>query len=127
MSSLQDIAALAPKKIWDGVTARIVEGERMSMAVVELEPGGLVPDHRHRNEQLGLVLEGEVAFRVGDEERTLGPGGTWRILADVRHEVRAGADGAVVVDVFTPVRDDWSALAPDPVTPPRWPGPTARS
>jgi len=121
VSNLQDIATVAPKIVWDGVTARIVEGERISMAIVELEPDGLVPDHRHQNEQLGFVLEGEVRFRIGDEERTLGPGGTWRILADVSHEARAGADGAVVVDVFTPVRDDWSALAPGPVTQPRWP------
>ena len=121
MSNLQDIAAVAPKTVWDGVTARIVNGERISMAVVELAPGGLVPEHHHQNEQLGLVLEGEVGFRIGDEERTLGPGGTWRILADVPHQVRAGADGAVVVDIFTPVREDWSALAPGPVSPPRWP------
>jgi quercetin dioxygenase-like cupin family protein len=121
MSNLQDLAAVAPKTVWDGVTARIVDGERISLAVVELEPGGLVPEHRHDNEQLGLVLEGEITFRIGDEQRTLGPGGTWRILADVPHEARAGAGGAVVIDVFTPVRDDWSALPPEPKRPPRWP------
>ena len=121
VSNLQDIAAVAPKTVWDGVTARIVEGERISLAVVELEPRGLVPEHHHPNEQLGLVLEGDVSFRIGDEQRTLGPGGTWRILADVPHEVRAGEEGAVVVDIFTPVRDDWSALPPGPESPPRWP------
>lgn len=121
MSNLQDIAALAPKPIWDGVTARVVEGERVSMALVELEPGGLVPEHHHENEQLGLVVEGEVSFRVGGEERTLGPGGTWRIASDVPHSVRAGADGAVVVDVFSPVRHDWRALDEEPATRPRWP------
>lgn len=121
MSNLRDIADVAPKQVWDGVKARIVDGERISMAVVELEPNGLVPEHHHPHEQLGLVLEGEITFRVGDEERTLARGGSWRIPSDVPHEARAGADGAVVLDIFTPVRDDWSAIAPGPVTPPRWP------
>jgi quercetin dioxygenase-like cupin family protein len=112
---------VAPKAIWDGVTARIVEGDHISMAVVELVPDGVVPEHHHEHEQLGLVVEGEVVFRVGDEERALLPGGTWRITSNVPHEVHAGPAGAVVVDVFTPVREDWSAVEADEVTTPRWP------
>jgi hypothetical protein len=45
----------------------------MSLAVVELDPGAHVPEHRHANEQLGIVLRGSVRFRVADEERELGP------------------------------------------------------
>jgi len=53
--------------------------------------------------------------RVGGELRELGPGGTWRILGGQPHEVMAGAEGAVVVEAFAPVREDWDvfeALAP---------------
>jgi quercetin dioxygenase-like cupin family protein len=121
VTNLGDIAAVAPRRIWDTVTARVVEGERLSLAMVELAPDALVPEHRHDNEQLGLVLDGEITFRVGDETRVLGPGGTWRILGDVPHEARAGADGAVVIDVFAPVREDWAALEPEAAAPPRWP------
>jgi hypothetical protein len=53
------------------------------------------------------VIEGEVTFRIGDEERVLGPGGTWRILGDTPHSVVTGPRGAVVIDVFAPARDDW--------------------
>jgi hypothetical protein len=41
---------------------------------------------------------------------TCGPGGTWRILGDVPHEVTVGPDGAVVIDVFSPPREDWRAF-----------------
>ena len=121
MSDLVDLKDIAPTAIWEGIAARPVHGERITMAVVELSPDGVVPEHHHANEQLGMVLEGSVTFRIGQESRRLGPGGTWRITADVPHEVRAGADGAVVVDVFAPVRSDWRQIAPDPVCPPRWP------
>jgi quercetin dioxygenase-like cupin family protein len=108
MSNLVDLIDLAPIQIWDGVVGRRVEGERLTLAIVELAADSVVPEHRHPNEQCGLVIEGEVTFRIGDEERVLGPGGTWRILGDTPHSLVTGTGGAVVVDVFTPVRHDWN-------------------
>jgi quercetin dioxygenase-like cupin family protein len=122
MSNLADLKDIAPKAIWDGIGARMVHGEQITLAIVEIEPEGIVPEHHHPNEQLGMVLEGSVTFRIGDESRRLGPGGTWRITSEVPHEVRAGVRGAVVIDVFTPVRDDWQRLATDATRSPRWPG-----
>lgn len=107
MANLADIAELDPIQVWDGVVARRVQGDRLTLAVVELAPGAVVPEHHHANEQCGLVIEGEVTFRIGDEERALGPGGTWRIGGDAPHSVVAGPGGAIVIDVFAPARDDW--------------------
>jgi quercetin dioxygenase-like cupin family protein len=109
-SNLVDLADHRPIQIWEGVIARRVQGERITLAVVELAPNAIVPEHRHPNEQNGMVIQGRVLFRCGDEERELGPGGTWRILGDVPHSVVTGPDGAVVIDVFTPIRDDWDRL-----------------
>jgi hypothetical protein len=81
MTNLADLADLTPIQVWDGVVARRVQGEQLTLAVVELGPDAIVPSHRHANEQCGLVIEGEVTFRIGDEERVLGPGGTWRSSA----------------------------------------------
>ena len=121
MSSFGDIAASDPIGIWEGVLARTIEGEQLSLAVVELDPGSVVSEHSHENEQLGFVVSGSVTFRIGDETRELGPGGTWQIPANVPHEVHVGRDGAVVIDVFAPARDDWQALERLPVQSPRWP------
>jgi quercetin dioxygenase-like cupin family protein len=108
MTNLADLADLDAIQVWDGVVARRVEGDRLTVAVVELAPNAIVPEHRHPHEQCGLVIEGEVRFRIGDEERVLGPGGTWRILGDTPHEVVTGPEGAVVIDTFSPRRDDWA-------------------
>jgi quercetin dioxygenase-like cupin family protein len=121
MTNLKDLDEIAPKPIWDGVVARVLEGERLTLAVVEIDPDCVVPEHHHANEQLGIVLEGSVSFRVDQEIKQLGPGGTWRILGDVPHEVRAGSEGAVVVDVFTPTREDWGSIESGSARPPRWP------
>jgi quercetin dioxygenase-like cupin family protein len=118
---LRDLADFGPLRIWDGVVARAVEGEQLTLSVVELEPNGLVPEHRHPNEQIGLLLQGSLTFRVGDESRALTPGGTWRIPENVPHEVHVGPDGAVVIDAFAPIRADWHQFEPEAPRRPLWP------
>jgi quercetin dioxygenase-like cupin family protein len=122
VSAFEDIEAVGPLRIWDDVVAREVHGQQTTLAVVELGPEALVPEHHHLSEQLGMVLDGSVSFRVADEKRELGPGATWNIPSDVPHEVRAGPEGAVVIDVFSPTReDDWRGLERDEPRTPRWP------
>ena len=120
MAPLRDLGELDLQAIWDGAAARSVHGERLTLAVVELDPGSVVPEHSHDHEQLGIVLRGDVTFRVGDETRALTAGGTWRIPSNVPHEVHVGPQGAVVIDAFAPPRDDWrdrESLTRSP----RWP------
>lgn len=121
MSAFDQLPSISPIDIWGGVLARTVEGEQCSFAVVELDPGSVVPEHSHPNEQLGLVMSGSVTFRVGDETRELGPGSTWRIAPDIPHEVHTGEEGAVVLDVFAPAREDWKTLERSQPKSPRWP------
>jgi quercetin dioxygenase-like cupin family protein len=121
VSAFADIEAIGPLRVWGDVVAREIHGEASTLAVVELGPGAVVPEHQHPNEQLGLVIRGTLEFRVGRETRELRPGATWCIPSDVPHEVRAGPEGAVVVDVFAPVRSDWGALERSEPSPPAWP------
>jgi quercetin dioxygenase-like cupin family protein len=121
VSAFGELGGIAPLPIWQGIVARAVAGERITLAVVELDAGAVVAEHAHENEQLGIVLRGAMSFRVGEEERELGPGGTWTIPANTLHEATAGPDGAVVIDVFAPPRDDWEALPPLEARKPLWP------
>lgn len=118
-SGLGDLTAL---RVWDGVAAWAVEGERTTFAVIELEADRVVPEHRHDNEQLGVCLAGSLRFRIGDETRDVVPGDTWNIPGGVPHQVDVGPDGALVAECFTPVRADWAGLERLEDHPaPRWP------
>ena len=125
MTDLADLADIPPIQVFDGIKARRVEGDRVTLAIVELDPGAVVPEHRHAHEQNGLVITGQMTFRVGSEERVLGPGGTWRILGDVPHTATAGPEGAVVIDVFSPIRTDWGDRPIVEGAVPAWPPPEA--
>jgi quercetin dioxygenase-like cupin family protein len=120
-TNMAELADIEQIPVWEAIRARRVEGERITLAIVELDPGAVAPEHTHPSEQLGIVLAGELRFRVGDEERLLRPGGTWRILGSVPHSAVAGPQGAVVIDVFSPPREDWHALTPLGLSAPRWP------
>ncbi len=121
MSAFGDLGSSERLAIWEGVTARAIEGERSTLVVVELAPGAVVAEHSHDNEQLGVCASGSATFRVGEETRELGAGDTWSIPSNVAHEVRVGPDGAVMIETFTPARSDWSRLERLEPTSPLWP------
>jgi len=122
VSAFDEVDSIPPQQVWDGIVARPVHGERLTLAVVELGPNAVVAEHSHDHEQLGIVVRGRIRFRVGDEERDLEPGGTWRIASQTSHEATAGPDdGATVIDVFAPSRDDWQTLEQQKPRPARWP------
>jgi quercetin dioxygenase-like cupin family protein len=122
VSNLTDIDTVPVIDVWgDTVRARRIEGERITLALVQLAADSVVPGHRHENEQLGMVITGNVTFTIEDETRELGPGGTWRIPPGAFHEVKVGLTGAVVIDVFSPIRSDWDDLPVGPAEPPIWP------
>ena len=121
MTAFRALAEIGPLPIWPGILARVVHGREMTFAVVELEPGAAATLHQHANEQIGIVLRGTMTFQIGDDTRTLVAGDTYEIPSNVPHEATAGAEGAVVIDVFSPIRADWNRFTPEPPRPPRWP------
>ncbi len=121
MTPFRHVSDLDVLPIWNGVTARVVEGRAVTFSLVELEPNAVVALHEHANEQVGVVLTGLLRFTVGDQTRELRAGDTYLIPGGTPHTAVAGPDGAAVVDVFSPVRDDWRRFAPEPPRAARWP------
>jgi quercetin dioxygenase-like cupin family protein len=116
-----DFRASDPVEIWSGVVGWTIDGERVTLSLIELEPSTVVPEHAHENEQIGMLLRGSLTFRIDDEERALEVGGTWRIRSGTPHEVRTGPEGATVVEAFAPVRIDWDGLERTAERRPSWP------
>lgn len=123
MTAFDDLPSIPPQAVADGYLARAVHGKELTLAVVEIAPGAELPEHRHANEQLGMVIEGSVFFRVGEETQTVEQGGIWRIPSQTAHSVTGGDAGAVVVDIFSPARNEWAALDRLEPQPTRWPSP----
>ena len=94
-------------KIFPGVEIFTKTGKEMMLSLVEFQPGAVVAEHSHPHEQVGMVLEGQAHFFVGDEDRILGPGDMYTIPGNVKHRVVA-LDGVVkALDIFHPIREDY--------------------
>jgi quercetin dioxygenase-like cupin family protein len=93
--------------IFPGVSIRTAAAERMMLSLVDLEANSVVAEHDHPHEQVGMVLSGRVNFFIGDEQKTLGPGDFFRIPGGVRHKVIVLDEPARVLDIFTPVREEY--------------------
>jgi quercetin dioxygenase-like cupin family protein len=94
-----------------GVTGRPLFGEGAMLNLIEFEPGATVPLHSHPHEQLGIVLRGMQALVVGGEAHELGPMEGYVLPGGIEHSAYCGPDGATVLDVFRPVREDYRARA----------------
>ncbi|NOZ05962.1 MAG: cupin domain-containing protein [Chloroflexi bacterium] len=99
-----------PKEIVDNVHIRIFSGSATTLSYVTIAPGALVPEHSHPHEQLGLILEGDAEFWIGEDRRRLQAGDAYRIPPHAPHGARGGENGCVVLDVFSPVREEYEAL-----------------
>ena len=91
----------------EGVSGQPLFGEGAMLNLIRFEPGATVPLHSHPHEQLGIVLEGMQALVVEGEAHELGPLEAYVIPGGVEHSAYCGPNGALVLDVFTPVREDY--------------------
>jgi quercetin dioxygenase-like cupin family protein len=103
--------AIAPFALAEGVRARALFGDAAMLNLVELDPGAVVPEHSHPHEQLGIGLRGLITMVIDGMERPMGPMDAMHIPSGVVHAGVAGPEGALVLDVFTPIREDFRALA----------------
>src|SRR5579862_52802 len=85
---------------------RVIHGEKITMARLELTKDAVVPTHSHENEQITLLQKGTLRFVIGDEERILRAGEILQIPPHAPHSVVALED-SIATDLFSPIREDW--------------------
>lgn len=92
-----------------GVRGRPLFGEGAMLNVIEFEPNAVVAAHSHPQEQLGIVLRGVQTLVVAGVEHALGPMEGYVLPGGVEHAAVSGPEGATVLDVFQPCREDYRA------------------
>lgn len=90
-----------------GFLIRAVWGERLMLSHVTLQPNTVAFAHSHPQEQMGIMLEGEFKMTIGEETRLLKKGDMYLVPANVTHSGITHAEGALILDVFSPPREDY--------------------
>ena len=97
-------ADLEPLTLVDGMAFRPVTTDTVMTNHVTIAPNADLATHHHVEQQIVLLIEGELQFTVGGETRTLRPGDCVVIPPHVPHGGVGGPAGAVAIDVFSPPR-----------------------
>lgn len=100
-------AELAGVELFPKITSGLVAGEHLMLSFLDMEVGCEVPEHSHPHEQAGLILEGKLRFRIGNEERVAGPGDAFLIPPNVVHWGIVEEGPCKVLDIFSPPREDY--------------------
>ena len=102
-----DQRARQTKELAPGVRTRTFWGDNLLLSVLEFDPNSVVPNHTHTHEQAGVILEGEVEMDIGGESRLLKPGDVYIVPGNVEHGGRSGNSSVRIVDIFSPVREEF--------------------
>ena len=90
-----------------GFVMQSLTGGKLMANWVTIEPHRVMPLHHHPHEQLGIMLEGALELTLGDETRLLRAGDAYTIPPNLPHYARTLDEGCVVLDIFTPPREDY--------------------
>ena len=98
---------LKQRELLPGIKQWVLGGEKGMICVFHFEPHREVPHHHHPHEQLGTILEGELELIINGEAKIIGPGDYYLIPGNVPHSARSWEKEAVVLDIFSPPREDY--------------------
>ena len=103
--SLNDLTQGLKRNLAPGLDTRIFIGDKLMLSVVSFEPNSKGDVHSHPEEQWGVLLEGAGIREQDGIEVMVKAGDFWRTPGGVAHGFTAGADGAKVLDIFSPPRE----------------------
>lgn len=106
MAAAIDWTQLEERTVIPGFHGRFLHSEHMSFVLWRLDQGAILPEHAHPHEQVVHVYSGELEITVDGVTGRCGPGTVLVIPPHARHAGRVLAE-ASVMDVFTPVREDY--------------------
>ena len=104
-----DIESIQPIEPVPGCRMRTPFGQHLMLSYLEMDDGAEVPLHHHPHEQGGILLKGTLQLTIGAETRVVQAGSMFLIPPNVPHRALAIAGPATVLDVFSPIREDYAA------------------
>jgi quercetin dioxygenase-like cupin family protein len=116
LDSHRDWSSIPVEKIADGIERQMIWGERIMVCRLRFAPRVVTAVHSHPHEQITLVERGRVLFTIDHTERIVAAGDVLHFPSGVPHGATMLDDEVVLIDIFSPVREDFlprtSSLGP---------------
>jgi len=105
--NLEDLSQGIKRQLAEGLETRIFPGENLMLSVLRIAPNASGEVHAHPQEQWGVLLEGSGTRLQDGVEHPVAAGDFWQTPGNVTHGFTAGPEGALVLDIFSPPRDEY--------------------
>lgn len=92
-----------------GIRRRSFDSEGATVTRYDFEPGATFPIHRHPEEQIIVVVSGDLEFTVDDTKLELSAGDWSTVKGGVEHGITAGANGTGFLATLVPRRQGRNA------------------
>lgn len=106
-SNLMNWENIPVENLSDGVERQMIVGENLMICRVKFPPFAVATLHEHPHEQMTIVVKGRTCFIVGDEEKIVESGDVIHIPPHSRHGATMLDDEVILIDIFTPIREDF--------------------
>lgn len=106
-----NVDTLEPVEFLPGLGFRPVLGQRAMTNFVTFQPGTTAPRHVHEEEQIVIVLDGELTFDLDGDVRTMRRGDVAVVPSWVSHGAWTTDSHCLEIDVFCPPRQSLLKLA----------------
>jgi quercetin dioxygenase-like cupin family protein len=98
---------LQARQLLEGITLKVVSGDKTMMTIFEFGLNAVIPSHKHPHEQITYILEGELEFTVEGETRLLRKGDGVVIPSNHEHGAKVLQTPAKALDAWYPRREDY--------------------
>ena len=100
-------ASIPATRVGDGIDRQMVYGEKLMVCRLRLAPHVVTPVHAHPHEQVTMVERGRVRFTIDGADRILSAGDVVHLPSNVPHGATMLDEEVVLIDIFTPIREDF--------------------
>ena len=97
------------EQVADGIGRQMIIGQQLMVCRLTFRPHLDTAVHSHPHEQITMVEKGRVRFSIGGATRIVGPGEILHFPPGVPHGATMLEEEVVLIDIFTPVREDFLA------------------
>ena len=101
--------AIPLEQVADGIQRQMIVGEKLMICRLIIQPRVVTAVHAHAHEQMTIVERGRVLYIIDGVERVCSPGDVLHFPPHVPHGATMLDEEVVLVDVFTPPREDFLA------------------
>ena len=106
-NNINDLDSGIKRVLGEGVSTRIFCGDQSMLSIVSIEANAEGKVHSHPQEQWSYLIEGSGIRIQGGEKISIKKGDFWQTPGGVDHGIIGGPEGAKILDIFSPPRDEY--------------------